>query len=595
MNRSILSCVLFALTTPSLMAGAMEDWYKLLPANTLGVIAVKNTPELVEDWNKGSFGRLLEDEEFKRWTAPLMQEGDAPWDAFFKETTGETLAESLKNYPGASLAVFAADSPEEVAKGLPFVAFSEVGDNLKKLQAMKAREGELAVAKNEAVKPRKLELAGVEVSVLSTSEDDDALWETGHAFVGDVLVEGNSRKLMEQMIAVLKGGTAEASPAVLGHLARLDALNGGTPDLRLYFNGEVLMRWAAEAARKAGEQAGANSPLPVSPDQVMDALGLHQLQAIAFMLDLGAEQSHFDFAILHSDQPDGILGLLRTEAAGPVELPGFVPADVLSGSAACFSTVELWDELLAIVQKFGPMAAMATGQLGMIEGQVGVKLRDDLFASLGDAYVEMNDGDATAQSQVVALKVRDRNRLGGALEGVRRFVGGGFAAFEEQEFLGQTIYSVKMPAAAADAPGFAFCLTDGWLLLSNGPQTLLKNALTRMKDASGPSLWDGENARELLALLPPGHMGLSVTDSSRMMKLMVEAATLAQSQMAGVVAKKKGPKAGAGGSGGGGFFDPSATPSDAMWTRYFGQGVGAAYQPADAMHYRLLTRPVQAP
>ncbi len=579
-----------------LRAGALEDWYKLLPANTLGVIAVKNTPELVDDWNGGSFGRLLEDEEFKRWTAPMLKDGDAPWNAFFKETTGEGLADTLRRYPGASLAVFAADTPEEVAKGLPFVALSEAGGKLKELQEMKDRERELAVAKDETLKPRSLELAGVEVSVLSKSDDDETLWDSGHAFVGEVLVEGNSRKLVEQMIASLKSGAAEASPVVTGHLARLDALAGGTPDLRLYFNGEVLMRWATDAARKAGEQAGQNSPLPVSPMQVIEALGLEQLQAIAFMFDLGEQQSHVDFALLHPEKPAGLLALLRTDAVGPVEMPGFVPAEVISGSSARFSMVELWDELLALLGKFGPVAAMATAQLGMVEGQVGIKLRDDFFASLGEEYVEITDGDATAQSQVVAFRVRDRNRLGGALEGVRRFVGAGFAAFEESEFLGHTVYSVKMPAAAEETPGFAFCLTDSHLLLSTGPQTLLKTVLTRMKDPSGPSLWEGEQARELLASLPPGHMGVSVTDSSRLMKLMVEAATLAQTQMAGALQKKaKGPKASASGGDGGGIFDLESPPSDAMWSRYFGQGVGAAYQPADAMHYRLLTRPVQAP
>lgn len=595
-TRLLSLAALSLLLTSSLRAGALEDWYKLLPANTLGVIAVKNTPELVDDWNAGSFGRLLEDEEFKRWTAPMMKEGDAPWNAFFKETTGEGLADTLKRYPGASLAVFAADTPEEVTKGLPFVALSEAGGKLKELREMKAREHALAAAKDEAFKSRAVELAGVEVSVLSKSEDDEVLWESGHAFVGEVLVEGNSRKLVEQMIASLKSGAAEASPVVTGHLARLDALAGGTPDLRFYFNGEVLMRWLIEAARKAGEQAGQKSPLPVSPDQLIEALGLEQMQAVAFMLDLGAAQSHLDFALLHAENPAGLLALLRTEAKGPVELPGFVPAEVLSGSSARFSMVELWDELLALLGKFGPVAAMATTQLGMVEGQVGIKLRDDFFASLGDEYTEITDGSAAAQSQVVAFKVRDRNRLGGALEGIRRFVGAGFAAFEESEFLGHTIYSIKMPAAAEGTPGFAFCLTDDRLLLSTGPQTLLKAVLTRMKDPSGPSLWEGEQARELLGSLPPGHMGVSVTDSSRLMKLMVEAATLAQTQMQGALEKKtKGPKAAPSGGDGGGIFDPKSVPSDAMWSRYFGQGVGAAYQPADAMHYRLLTRPVQAP
>lgn len=595
-NKTPLAALAALFLTLPAQAGKLDDWYKLLPQDTIGIIAVKSSPEMMADWDKSGLGLMMEDEEFQRWAAPMMKDGDAPWDAFFKEHSGESLRENLTRYPGASLAAFIASSPEQLEKGLAFVALSEVGDNRAKLEEMKAKEKELMLANDEEVKSRVVELAGEQVEVLSKSDEPEALWETGFAFVGDALVEGNSQALMEQMIVAVKNGVAEPSATITGHLARLDALSGGTPDLRIYLNGEKLMQWAVQAARDFGASAAKGSPLPVSPDQVIEALGLEELQALSLMLNMQDEQSTFDIAVLHADQPTGLISLMRGGAGGEVELPGFVPADVISASAMRFSVVGLWDKLLAMVEKFGPAAAMLTGQLAIHEQQIGIKLRDDLFASLDDQYYELTDGQADAPSQVIAIKIKDKNRLGGAIEGIKRLVGAGFGAFDESEYLGHTILTLKTAQAQEGASAFAFCVADEHLLMSTGPQTLLRDVLARMKEPSGPSLWEDAKVRELLGRLPPGHVGLGVTDGSRVMKMMVDAIGMARSGMA-AQKKGKGPKGGAAKSGddtGDSYFDPAAAPSAEMWARYFGKGATGTYNPADAMHFRLLTVPAEA-
>lgn len=592
---TLASLALWVCAHATLQAG-VEEWYKLLPADTFGIIEFKNPAELVTNWEKSGLGRMMQDEEFLRWTAPMRKGGDAPWDSFFKEHSGEGMKEYLMRHPGANLAAFIAASPADFEKGVAFVAFTEVVENRKQMEELKAKEKELVLAADEEMKARVIELAGQQVEVVSKSDEPDEMWEVGHAFVGDVLIEANTQALMEQMILAVKNGAVEPSDAITGHLARLDALAGGTPDLRIYLNGEKLMQWADEAARSTGKQLAKSSPLPVSPDQVIEALGLREMQALGVMMNLDDEKSALDVAILHPAKPQGLLSLVRS-VPGPVEQPAFVPAGVMAASAMRLSMTELWDKLLAMVEKFGPAAQMLTGQLGVYEQQLGVKLRDDLFASLDDQYHEITQGDAQSPSQVILFKVKDEKRLGGAIEAIKRLMGAGFGAFDESEYLGHTIQSVKTAQAQDGSAAFAFCVAEGHLLMSNGPQTLLRDVLSRMKEPSGPGLWEDAQVQDLVKKLPESYVGLSVADGSRTMNMIVQALGLAQSGLA-AQGIGKGPKAAvdeAENDSLGDIFDASATPSEEMWSRYFGKAVSGVYNPEDAIQLRMISAPPAQP
>lgn len=603
--RTSLASVLALLSLSfSLTARAdkLDDWYKILPKNTVGVIAIKNTPELLADWEKSSFAKLSADPDFLKWTAPMRKEGDAPWDKFFKETTGEGLYDNLKRFPGASIAVFAGDKVEDFQDDAPpFGGLSETGDQQAMLEESLAKQAEISMKEDEDLKKRTEEIAGVTVHIVAASEEPEAKWELGYGFVDGILVEANTRSLMEYFITALKNGATEPSDVVAGHLARLTQLTEGSTDMTVYLNGETLVKWGIEAAKAAA--AGAqNQAMPISPEQIIGALGLEEFQAIAMNFDLTDAQSRMEVALLHPEKPSGFIHLMRGTST-EVPQPSFVPADILSASVMRYSMVNLWDGLLSMINKMGPMAAMATMQLGTVEAQLGIKLREDLFGSLADEYLEITDGSVENQSQVVAFKVKDKPRLGGALDGVKRFIGAGFAAFEESEFLGHAISSVKMPNATADGKPneIAFCLTDDYLFFSTGEQALLKKVLTRLKDPSGPSIWESDRVQSMFGLLPKGYVGLAVSDSGKTIKLVVDALTTLQGQGGKKKTKSKkskGPKADTSEDGeekavDTSWFDAKATPPDAMWERYFGTGVGGYYNPADAVHYRFLTVPLQ--
>ncbi|MBB5036270.1 hypothetical protein [Prosthecobacter dejongeii] len=597
-----LFTLLSLLSSVSAHADKLDDWYKLLPKNTVGVIAIKNTPELLADWDKSSFTKLLQDEEFKKWTAPMMKDGEAPWDKAVKEDSGEGLYDSLKRYPGASMAIFLGDSPEDFSGDEPpLCGLSDATGQEKGLEEMKLKEAEISMKKDESLKQRTQDIAGVTVHILAATEDAEEGWEDGYAFVDGTLVEANSLKDMQYFITALKSGAGEGSDVVAGHLTRLAQLTDGHTDVLVYLNGETLVQWGLQAATAAA--AGGTSQMPISPETIIEVLGPQEIQSIALTLDIADDQSRIEMALLHPEKPTGFVSLLRS-AGGEVVLPAFVPTDVISSTVTRYSLVGLWDKLMVMVNKLGPMAAMATMQLGGVEAQAGVKLRDDLFASLDDEYIEITDGSLENQSQVLAIKVKDHQRFGGALDGVKRFAGAGFAAFEETEYLGHQINVIK--AAQPTGAEMAFCLTNDYFLFSTGPQALLKKVLSRMKEASGPSIWDDARVQDLIARLPKGYAGVGVADGGKMMKVVVDAMSMVQGQV-GKTAKKKGKK-GKGKkapasedeealeaiSGADTWFDPTAVPSDAMWKRYFGTSVSGYYSPANAIYYRSVTTPVEA-
>ena len=71
MKSPLTLFIALALLALPAQAEKLEQWLKLLPKNTLGFLAIKSAPELMADWEKSGYGKMLADEEIKKWTAPM--------------------------------------------------------------------------------------------------------------------------------------------------------------------------------------------------------------------------------------------------------------------------------------------------------------------------------------------------------------------------------------------------------------------------------------------------------------------------------------------------------------------------------------------
>lgn len=598
--------LLVASALPASAADRLEQWYTLMPKETVAVIAVKNTQEVLADWDQSPFAKFMQDEAVQRWMAPMKKDGVTPWDKFFKEHYGTGMYDTLKEYPGAVVSFLAIDSFEKFDENAPNVTLCEVGGKQKELEAQKAAEVEAQKKKDEDIQMRTAEINGVTVQIAAEGEGEDAKWFTAWAVVGDVLIEGNTRKLMEYMIGAVKSGAGDAPGVGREHLARISQHTRGSADFMFYVNGVRLLELgekalAAEEAKKKEEGKAEAAGFNIKPQQIMDMLGVQELQALAVTTDIQGGETRSDMIILHPEKPVGLVSMMRTNGK-EVSLPGFIPGDILQGSVTRYDLAKFYDGLLAMVMKLGPMAMMVTMQVPVFEQQLGFKIRDDFLASLEDEVIAAQDGELTKQNQVVGFKLKDSEKIGGALESLKRYIGAGFGAFEESDYLGFKVNTLKLSQTATAASEIAYCNTGKYLFISVGGQQTLNKLLSRLKDPSGPSIWDNPQVQKLLSLAPKDYGSASVTDMGSSINMLATAFSTLEGQTgAGKKDKASSKKKGPGKKGGdedktlssasGPMLDANAVPPKEVFQRYFGRMLGTQYSHADAIqvHYLVIS------
>lgn len=604
-NRFLTLCaLLLASALPARAADKLEQWYALMPKETVLVVAVKNTPELLADWDKAAFSKFMQDEAVQRWMAPMRQAGDMPWDKFFKENNGAGMYDTLKEYPGAVVNFLVLGSFDEFSENPPNVSLCEVGGKEKETDALKLAEVEAHKKTHPDVEMRTLEIGGVPVKVAAEEAGEDADWFTAWAVVGDVMVEANTRKLMEYMIGALKSGVGDANGVAREHLTRIKQQTQGDRDLLIYINGAKLYEMGektlveAEAKKKPEEKFAGGL---ISPQQILGAIGLNEMQALAVSMNLNGDQFVSDMVLLHPEKPTGLVSIMRT-SGNEVALPTFIPEDVLEGGVARYDMAGFYDKVLGMINKLGPMAMMVTMQLPQFEAQLGFKVRDDFLGSLQDEVVSVQNGEVLKQSQVAGFKIKDAAKLGGALESLKTFVGAGFGAFEESDYLGFQVNTLKLSQTATAASELAYCNTGKYLLVSMGDQSTLRKVLARMKDPTGPSLWDNPQVQKLLTQVTPGYGSVNVTNIGSLVNMLATAASALEStagtnKKGPAKAKKKGPgkksaeeteESAAESKPAAPMLDSSAMPTKEVFERYFGRMLGTQYAQPDAVHVQQI-------
>lgn len=603
--------LLLASALPASAADRLEQWYSLMPKDTAAVIAVKNAQEVLADWDQSTFARFMQDEAVQRWMAPMRKEGDAPWDKFFKEHYGSGMYDTLKDYPGAVVSFLVLENFEQFKGDSPHVSLYELGGKQKEIEAHKTSELEALKKGNPGLHLRTLEINGTAVNIAAEGEGEDAPWTSAWAVVGDVIVDTNTRRLMEYMISALKSGAGDAPGVAREHLARIAQHTQGSGDLMIYFNGVKLLQLgesalAAEEAKKNAEKKEEGGlGLNFKPQQMLEMFGIQELQALALSVAMEGEKTRGDFIILHPEKPTGIVSLMRTSAQD-VTLPAFIPGDVLQGGVVRYDLTKFYDGLLGMIMKLGPMAMVVTMQIPQFEQQLGFKIRDDFFASLDDEMITVQDGELAKQSQVVALKLKDADKVGGALESLKRFIGAGFGAFEESDYLGFKVNTLKLSQTSNAASEVAYCNTGKYLLISVGGPDTLNKVLARMKDPSGPSIWENAQVQKLLSVVPKNYGSATVTDVGSSINMLASAASVLEAQAGAKKKKEPGKKKGPGkkaaeadeapaAAADGPMLDPGALPSKEVFQRYFGRMLGVQYSYPDALHVHYLVIPPEAP
>lgn len=603
---------------PAAAADKLDEWIKLLPESGLIVATVKSFPDLGSKWEKTSFAKFWADESIQKWTAPMRAEGGFIH-KMNEDGDGRTFAESIEPYCGAGLAVFGVSSVDDFdGDHPPFACISETKHQAGEFAEYKLKEMESRKKQHPNWKQRDEAIGGVTVHVFAKSEDADSAWIDCWALLDDgIVIEGSSRPLVEHFITALQSGSADKpSPDAGPHLARITELAEGSPDVLVYVSGSQGMKLIDQAVEKSAAKNKGPMPMPFQPKDLLNAFGLGEIQGLAIAVDLSEETAKADFVLLHPEKPAGLVAMMR--GTGVLEsYPDFIPPAIGAGSVARQSFAAIYDGLLQMLQKLGPMlGGMVTMQIAEFEKNAGLSLKNDLFGSLADETVSLEEyprkADAAApgeaKSQVMGFKLKDRARFAAALDTLKKFAGSGFAIFEDSDYLGFKLNVLKASMLAgggqpgAKVPDVAYCITDEYFLLSIGDGGLLRKTLGRMKEKNGGSLWDESSTQALIGRLPKGFSGVSIVNGGSFAKFLASTFSSIQ-EMGGKAAPApdggkgpKGPKAKKAAKGGGkqGIFDPAAAPDDKIFARYFGPGAVASYSHPDAVHVRFITEKPEA-
>lgn len=216
----------------------------------------------------------------------------------------------------------------------------------------------------------------------------------------------------------------------------------------------------------------------------------------------------------------------RTAAAPVLDMSflKWVPKDAVSFMAGTFEFTSFYDTLLKGLQAYdSEMADQMLAQLAQIEKQIGFKVREDLFGSIGDHYISWQMPVATitsAPETAVLLKVNDAERLVTVLRSLSK-LSDGVVDLEENEKRGLKVYQLRVNLDPNQGfgmnpfdmlmPHFAF--KDGYLVGGFSANDI-KRVFQRMDREDEPK-GDIRSNREFAAVsanLPTGLDSVSFTD-----------------------------------------------------------------------------------
>ena len=220
---------------------------------------------------------------------------------------------------------------------------------------------------------------------------------------------------------------------------------------------------------------------------VIDALGLANVSYLANVTGLDGSGTVNKSLIALSGQPKGLFHLLGDKPLAAADLAS-IPRDATIAAAARFDLDVAYHRVLDMIGAVDPQAqAAASSGIQQVQEQLGFKLSEDLFQSLGDnwcIYSAPSEGGLLVTGLTLVVPVKDREKL---LKVEERLMAMAKQAepppdpnsirrsrsmtIGECESHGQKIHflnSIGEPMAVAPA----WCITDKELIVSLFPQTI---------------------------------------------------------------------------------------------------------------------------
>lgn len=509
-------------------AVAAQGFERALPDGTIAFVGVDDIAKMREAFTTSKFGDLWRDdacasmrEAVSGWI-DLMSEGmvrEAGYDPF-------ALLDAVKGPLG--VAVLELTEPRKtgetsVTMGGAFCVLADVGDGGEAVMAQ--IESALEKAEASGKFTRSADTAGdVEVTVLDLGDLQDAdRMQVRFGLVGNVFM------------SVI----ASASFADRDHFGTIaESLNEAPQDALV--DGDAFSRSLA-ADERPGMRGFVDTPALVSrlralialeaadPDQqkVLDGLGLEGLGTLSMfsenIVSAGESEARLDW----SGQGAIVNCLTALLPVGEPKLLALVPE---TASEAYDVHVDLKAGFERITSTMKDLGAITDEELNlnlaMAEQEIGLSIRDDLLANLGNelAWFSAPVDDETQglpgtedapMNFAVVVRLADGKKLSAVVDGL--LTKSGMAAGRKRtDFQGVNIDTLPLPIPGLGAANYAF--TDDLLVFSLSSE-LLQAVLRRNAGSSElPNLLDDEEVAELFDGMPKSASTFIVTEEAARIK-----------------------------------------------------------------------------
>lgn len=593
---------LSAALAPALQA-AEPALDKLVPADAALVLAIDDVPALRARFAASPAGRAWADADIEKFLAPLF--ANPEYHQFLEMVKSETgySPEELLAFATGDILCTVPLSSLKFAKG-DFNADSilavEVGENDTKLRELIAQQQAKQKTEGASFTETTEDYNGATLHLVSSAEPqpstDDAeaaaepaskkkplVWtiHQGRWFVS------TSRELVTGALdAVAAGGLAQSLSSAPTYRAVLDRAGGRADYVFLADIQSVYPAIVAgiEASRDPAEQP---NPMGIEPVNILKALGLDTLGVASATGSIAADGSTSGDAVLTYREARGLINLIAYRD-GPVARPDWVPAAWINVSSQNFSVPDLYAELEQILDRVSPMlAGMAMGQIKAFDRQLKIDIKRDLIGNFGSNLISglsLPAGSSTSTpppydelEQFFAVSLADAAAFERTLDAIKaNFLPAEGGPLEKREYLGRTLHVFTPPQGSpAETKGFAYAVTDGWLLVSVGSATPLEAVLQRMnKPDAATSFWARADVRSALESAPASSFSLQFAELPSMFASLAALAVKAQADRDSDEAP---------------LVDASAVPTTETFAKYLSHAVTHGERKADGFYFKTAT------
>ncbi len=526
-TRRLFSATILAglLGGPAWLAGAaaVPPAERLLPADTLGVASIPDYSRAREVLTRLAPIQFWNDPSMKAFREKFMAKYNADLVAPLEKEFGVKFSDYASLAQGQVTLAVSANGPKQKDgdAGLGFVLLVDARDQSAQLQSNLAALRKKWVDGGKQIRTDRIR--DIEFTTLIFNSDDlsrvvdkvfpkppgaakddndekptKVEWLFGQS--GSLFLLGNSPKDLEKVLVNQGGGGA----GVLADQAAFAAHHQAHfRDANAY--GWINLKSILElfTGNKNKEQGGGQG-LGMSPDKIIDALGLNALSSVAVNAKESPEGLIVGFDI---DAPEssrrGLVKMLAFEKkdASP---PPFVPADTVKFSRIRLDLPKTWETLERTLSDAIPQFA---GVVKMVLDNAGkdqdpnFDLRKSLIQNLGDDVVSIEKAprtltldDLNSAPTLTLVSSARPEQLAASIRALTALMPAQASKFKEREFLGRKVYALGLPPSVAPGTGkpvertLHYSASGGYVALTT--EISLLEEYLRSSDGGGKSLRD---------------------------------------------------------------------------------------------------------